>query len=126
MTRSSRAFSVAAALLLGAATLSGCATATPYHAASPDDPAHFDGYRELQTEPDRWRVVFVGNSLTSRETAETNLLYRAAELALQDGCDRFPAVERGADEHVTPVLRELVGAWGPGREPHCPTGVLRS
>ena len=104
---------------LGAAlTLSACATATPYHAASLTDPAHADGYRELRVEPERWRVAFVGNSLTSRETVETYLLYRAAELTLQNGYDWFLAVERDTEEHVTLVVREPIGAWGPGWEPH--------
>lgn len=104
---------------LGAAlALSACATATPYHAASLSDPAHADGYRELQVEPARWRVVFAGNSLTSRETVETYLLYRAAELTLQNGYDWFQAVERDTEEHVTLLVREPIGAWGPGWEPH--------
>lgn len=104
---------------LGAAlALSACAAATPYHAASLTDPAHADGYRELQVEPERWRVVFAGNSLTSRETVETYLLYRAAELTLQNGYDWFQAVERDTEEHVTLVVREPVGAWGSGWEPH--------
>lgn len=107
-----------AAILAAALALSACAAATPYHAASLTDPAHFDGYRELRVEPERWRVVFVGNSLTSRETVETYLLYRAAELTLQNGYDWFLAVERDTEEHVTLVVREPAGAWGPGWEPH--------
>lgn len=98
--------------------LSACATATPYHAASPTDPAHSEGYRELRVEPERWRVAFAGNILTSRETVETYLLYRAAELTLQNGYDWFLAVERDTEEHVTLVVREPVGVWGPGWEPH--------
>ncbi|MGZ9098320.1 MAG: CC0125/CC1285 family lipoprotein [Brevundimonas sp.] len=116
---SSAAFRALAAATLGAAlVLSACATPTPYHAASPTDPAHADGYRELRLEPERWRVVFAGNTLTSRETVETYLLYRAAELTLQNGYDWFLAVERDTEEHVTLVVREPVGVWGPGWEPH--------
>ncbi len=104
---------------LGAAlALSACATATPYHAASLTDPGHADGYREVRVEPERWRVAFAGNSLTSRETVETYLLYRAAELTRQNGYDWFLAVERDTEEHVTLVVREPIGAWGPGWEPH--------
>ena len=99
-------------------TLSACAGATPYHAASLTDPAHADGYRERRVEPERWRVAFAGNSLTSRETVETYLLYRAAELTLENGYDWFQAVERDTEEHVTLVVREPIGAWGPGWEPH--------
>lgn len=109
---------ILAAVLGGALVLSACAGATPYHAASLTDPAHADGYRELQVEPERWRVAFAGNSLTSRETVETYLLFRAAELTLQNGYDWFLAVERDTEEHVTLVVREPIGAWGPGWEPH--------
>lgn len=107
------------AVALGAAlTLSACATATPYHAASPTDPAHADGYRELRLEPERWRVSFAGNSLTSRETVETYLLYRAAELTRQNGYDWFLAVERGTEAHTSVHVRQPFGVWGPGWEPH--------
>jgi hypothetical protein len=117
MTRANQAVAVIAALA-GAAILGSCATPTPYHAASLTDPAHADGYHELQVEGERWRIVFAGNSLTSRETVETYLLYRAAELTLQNGYDWFQAVERDTEEHVTLVVREPIGAWGPGWEPH--------
>ncbi len=40
------------------------------------------GYTSAQLAPDRWQVTFSGNSLTSRETVEDYLLYRAAELTL--------------------------------------------
>lgn len=118
MTRAIRAASVVATLVWGAALLGSCATPTPYHPASPTDPAHTDGYHELQVERERWRVVFAGNSLTSRETIETYLLYRAAELTLENGYDWFHAVERDTEEHVTLIVREPIGAWGPGWEPH--------
>lgn len=118
MNRAFRISSLAAGLLVGAALLSSCATPTPYHAASPTDPAHADGYHELRLEPERWRVVFTGNSLTSRETVETYLLYRAAELTLEQGYDWFQAVERDTEEHVTLTVREPIGARGPGWEPH--------
>lgn len=118
MTRTTRTTALVAGLMMGAALVTGCATPTPYHAASPTDPAHADGYRELQVEPGRWRVAFAGNSLTSRETVETYLLYRAAELTLQNGYDWFLAVERDTEEHVTLTVREPIGAWGPGWEPH--------
>ncbi len=106
------------AAFVAALALTSCATPTPYHPASMTDPGHADGYREIRVETDRWRVAFAGNSLTSRETVETYLLYRAAELTLQNGYDWFVAVERDTDEHVTLVVREPIGAWGPGWEPH--------
>lgn len=105
-------------VMVGAAILASCAAPTTYHAAPAVASAHAEGYHEIQVEPDRWRVVFVGNTLTSRETVETYLLYRAAELTLQNGYDWFQAVERDTDEHFTAVVRQSAGAWGQGWEPH--------
>lgn len=87
---------MAAALVL-AAGLAACATPTPYqpniggHAAS-------GGFSETQIEPNRFRVTFTGNSLTSRETVEGYLLFRAAELTVQNGYDWFSVVERDTDK----------------------------
>lgn len=75
-------------LLAGLTVLSGCATPTPY---GPVDGRY--GYSETRIEEDRYRVTFQGNSLTDRETVETFLLYRAAELTLENGHDHFLVVE---------------------------------
>lgn len=40
---------------------------------------------ETRLAADHFRVTFVGNSFTSRERVEASLLYRAAELTLQEG-----------------------------------------
>ena len=89
-----RYFAIAAALALPLAlALSACETATPYqpltttHAAS-------GGFSNQQLAPDRYRVAFAGNTLTSRETVETYLLYRAAELTLEQGGDWFLMADR--------------------------------
>lgn len=74
-----------AALLLAA-----CATATPYGPASTGGGY---GFSDQQIEDNRFRITFRGNSLTSRETVENALLYRAAELTLERGYDYFIAVE---------------------------------
>jgi hypothetical protein len=84
---------VALALLAG---LSACATATPYQPNLPGA-AVSGGYSEMRVEPDRWRGSFAGNSLTGRETVEGYLLYRAAELTLQQGYDGFSIVTRATD-----------------------------
>jgi hypothetical protein len=76
-----------------AALLSGCATATPYQPATPENPAA-GGFSELRLQPDRYRVTFIGNSLTSRKRAERYLLYRAAELTVQHGYDWFEAADQ--------------------------------
>lgn len=80
---------------LGALALLGaCATATPYQAAINAD----RGYVDQRIENDRWSVSFSGNSLTDRRTVETYLLYRAAELTVQEGYDYFRVVQRQTDE----------------------------
>jgi hypothetical protein len=89
---SKRSAAIAAALAL-AAGLAACATPTPYQPNIPGQAAS-GGYSEVQIEPDRWRVSFRGNSLTSRETVEGYLLFRAAELTLQQGYDWFEIVDR--------------------------------
>ncbi|MDJ0921986.1 MAG: hypothetical protein QNI84_12735 [Henriciella sp.] len=75
------------------AALAACATSTPYQAADGGK----RGYTNQQIESDRWRVTFNGNSLTDRETVETYLLYRAAELTDQEGYDYFRVVQRETD-----------------------------
>ena len=83
----------ALALLAG---LSACATATPYQPNIPGQ-AVSGGFSEQRIEANRFRVSFAGNSLTSRETVEGYLLYRAAELTLQQGYDGFSVVTRATD-----------------------------
>src|SRR6185369_6328552 len=58
------------------------------------------GYSESQIEANRWRVTFAGNSLTSRETVEGYLLFRAAELTVQQSYDWFSIAERNTDKNV--------------------------
>lgn len=85
------------ALLLAAvvALVGACATATPYQPGSSDQ----FGFQEQQIESNRVRITFRGNSVTDRETVETYLLYRAAELTLQSGRDYFVLVNRSTEEH---------------------------
>jgi hypothetical protein len=85
MARTALPLVVALALLLAA-----CAgKPTRYQAAQ----GGF-GYSEQQTEENRYRVSFAGNSATSRQTVEDYLLYRAAELTVQTGHDWFQVVDR--------------------------------
>jgi hypothetical protein len=55
----------------------------------------------VRIEPGRYRVTFTGNSLTSRETVELYLAYRAAELTLANGYDTFTLVSRDTDRKTT-------------------------
>ena len=85
-----------------AALLAACATSTPY---GPMDGRY--GYAEQRVESDRYIVFFHGNSSTPRNTVETFLLYRAAELTLQEGHDHFVVVE-----HETDVSRTFTATRG--------------
>lgn len=102
--------SLAAAGALAILVLSGCATPTTYHPAA-SAAVWADGYHETRLEARRWRVVFRGNILTSRETVETALLYRAAELTRAEGYDWFLAVERDTETHSDLIVREAPGSW---------------
>lgn len=76
------------------AILGACATATPYQAAGDSQ----KGYANQQIETNRWMISFAGNSLTDRQTVETYLLYRAAELTDLEGYDYFQVIRRETDE----------------------------
>src|SRR5690242_8307434 len=86
-----RTFMIAAV----AGLLTACATPTPYHPAVSDR----YGFEEQRIESNRVRITFRGNSVTDRETVETYLLYRAAELTLQNGQDYFIVANRDTEEH---------------------------
>lgn len=84
------------ALLASALVLAACATATPYQQSTSADARN--GFSEIQIENDRTRISFDGNSLTKRDTVETYLLFRAAELTKQKGYDFFTLTDRATDE----------------------------
>jgi hypothetical protein len=92
MGKRSAALAVALAL---AGALAGCATPTPYQRTVPG--ASSGGYFDTQIEANRWRVTFAGNSVTPRETVEAYLLYRAAELTVQQGYDWFSMADRSTE-----------------------------
>lgn len=73
--------------------LAGCVTATPYQPAA----GYGDGYAEQKLEDNRYKVTFAGNSSTPRQTVENYLLYRAAEITLQNGYDYFLMVDKDTE-----------------------------
>lgn len=101
-----------ALILAGSVSLSACMTATPYQPATAGRSASSGGYSDTQIESNRFRVSFKGNSLTARETVERYLLYRAAELTLQNGYDYFVLADRDTEKR-TDIIREP-GAWDTG------------
>lgn len=73
-----------AVALAATAGLTACATPTPYQPAVRGQ-AVSGGFSDTRIEANRFQVNFAGNSLTSRETVERYLLYRAAELTVAQG-----------------------------------------
>lgn len=106
------------AALAAALSLSACATPTPYEPASKATAGQ--GYTEQQIEQGRWRVSFSGNSVTTRQVVESYMLYRAAELTVNNGFDWFEAVER-ATERTTSYVGSpdpWYGRYGPYWHPY--------
>lgn len=97
----------ALAFVAVAGLLAACATATPYQ---PSETAGY-GFHEQTIESNRVRITFRGNTLTDRETVETYLLYRAAEVTLQNGKDYFVVADRDTEEHS----RLQGDGYGPSR-----------
>jgi hypothetical protein len=113
MTKTSAALATALVLAAG---LSGCVSPTPYQPAVRGGLSS-GGYSETRIEPNRWRVNFSGNTMTSRETVEGYLLFRAAELTLQNGDDWFAIVDRHTDDKTRTYVQPdpLYHPWyGPG------------
>ncbi|MGF1605198.1 MAG: hypothetical protein ACFB22_02555 [Rhodothalassiaceae bacterium] len=77
------------------------------------------GYETEQLGPDRYMVSFEGNDVTDRETVETYLLYRAAEIARQTGHAYFAFVDQVTEREVdvnsfytSPGLYGYGPGWG--------------
>jgi hypothetical protein len=104
------------AILAGAAIaagLAGCETATPYQALDPKAQAS-GGYSDTKLNGDHWRVAFSGNDLTSRETVERYLLFRAAELTVSQGYDWFTTTDKHTDKKSEAFIDPVYGyGWSP-------------
>lgn len=93
--------------------LAACQTATPYQPLNVNDSAA-GGYSDVRLNADRWRVSFSGNTLTSRETVERYLLYRAAELTTSQGFDWFVAADKNIDKKSEVFIDPVYGyGWSP-------------
>lgn len=98
----------AAALAIALVSVTaGCATyPTPYQPYVPEGGRGIHGgYSDQQLAPDRYIVRFHGNAFTSRERVEGGLLYRSAQLALQNGYDSFLMVDRQTEHDVETYVR---------------------
>ena len=125
MIKSAKKLSAAAIALGMLSAVSACMTATPYQAYEPELTAGVHGgFSEQRIAPDRYRVRFHGNELTSRDRVEGYMLYRAAELAVQNGYDWFTIIDRHAEHDVQtyampdPVYRPWYGAYYGYWRPH--------
>lgn len=94
----------AGGLLALFALLAGCATTTPYQPL-----AQGQGYSDQRIEANRYRVVFAGNTVTPRQTVENYLLFRAAELTLEQGYDYFRL--SGSDTDAQTRYQETFNAF---------------
>jgi hypothetical protein len=103
-------FSAVAAL---GGALAACETATPYQPLAPGN-AEAGGYSDVRLDATHWRVSFRGNDLTSRETVERYLLYRAADLTVNQGFDWFVTDDKQTDTKRTAYFDPEFGyGWRP-------------
>jgi len=70
----------------GSLVLAGCMTPSPY---APRIEGSNTGYTDQALTQNRYRITFTGNSATPRETVESYLLLRAAEVARAAGYESF-------------------------------------
>jgi len=94
-----RLFLIAAAAL----SLAACTTPTPYQPLQ-TGAVSSGGYTDLRISSDRFRITFQGNTITDRETVESYLLYRAAEVTREAGYDWFSMVERDTEREEREYL----------------------
>ncbi len=87
-------FRIITVAAMAALSLAACATSTPYGPATGNNPY---GFSDQRIEENRYRIVFRGNSSTTREAVETFLLYRAAELTVEGGFDYFVVMEQDTE-----------------------------
>jgi hypothetical protein len=102
-----------AAIAFCLVTVAACQTPTPYKAAMTQND---DGYTTQPIEANRFRISFRGNSLTARQTVDTYMLYRAAEVTLQNGGDYFVVVNKDVDKNTAyeNYGDDLAWGWGGG------------
>ena len=73
-------------LFFAGVILAGCMTPTPYQ---PRQEGQNTGYTDRALTQNRYRVTFTGNTATPRETVESFLLLRAAEVTRAAGYSAF-------------------------------------
>lgn len=117
-------------LTLALGLLAGCMTPTPY---GPRIEGQATGYTDRALAQNRYRVTFTGNTATPRETVETYLLLRAAEVTRAAGATNFmfdtrntrantsvQTVPYGPDPYPPFWGRRHFGYWGGWGFPYDP------
>lgn len=107
---------IVAGILVLAMPLAGCVTTpTPYQPYRSEGAGGVHGgFSEEQLAPNRYRVRFHGNELTSREQVEKYLLYRSAELTVAQGYDWFLVAQRHTEHDVETTVRQPIPRyWSP-------------
>lgn len=102
-----------AAVVAGLLVTTGCvSSSTPYQPLSSANRIA-GGYSDEQLSENRFRVSFAGNRLTSREQVESYLLFRAAELTLEQGHTWFVIEDRLVEHEVERTARRdpLYDPW---------------
>jgi hypothetical protein len=91
--------------------LAGCMQPTPYAPRTSNDRT---GYTDRALTENRYRVTFTGNSITPRETVESYLLLRAAEVAKAAGYQFFVFDTRNTKARTTYQAVPDMAGPGPG------------
>ncbi len=100
-------------LTVSALLLAGCMTPSPY---APRTEGQKTGYTDRELTQTRYRVTFTGNSVTPRETVESYLLLRAAEVTRAAGYSSFIFDTRNTKtNHSYTAVPDAPGPyWGGG------------
>ena len=104
---------IVVALAASTTLVAACATETAYRPATGSG-FNRTGYSDTRIETNRFRVTFAGNTVTDRDVVERYLLFRAAELTLQNGFDYFVMADRDTDRQARTYSTPGYGGWGQG------------
>ncbi|WP_323989733.1 CC0125/CC1285 family lipoprotein [Nguyenibacter sp. L1] len=96
------------AAISGLIIATACTHPTPYQPATKAG----EGYTTQQIETNRFRISFRGNAETSRQTVDTYMLYRCAEVTLENGYDYFVIVNKAVDKNTAYESYGDNLAWG--------------
>ena len=97
-------------LTLAAGLLAGCMSPSPY---APRLEGQRTGYTDRALTQTRYRVTFTGNTVTPRETVESYLLLRAAEVTRAAGYTNFVFDTR----NTRPITTVQTVPYGPPPDP---------